>query len=251
MGQGRESRANLEQQLENYRGELVEARQHLAQALEQQTATSEVLQVISSSPGELEPVFQAMLENATRICEAEFGNLLLYEGNKFRIAARITAPQGAAPAWAELQRGDPTVHPHPKDALARVVRTKRLQRASRSPTARCQGSTREASADGRLAKVTAVLTRRAAGSPRRRPALLPPQPGDGGRGHLDQAAKFSRGLARWSSLSARTNCRMYSMGWLRRSFAANANRDGYRVIGSPFRCSRISKIPNGANLQVR
>ena len=99
----------------------------LAEAREQQAATSEVLQVISSSPGELGPVFQAMLENATRICEAEFGNLLLYEGNTFRIAARIAAPLGAAPAWAELQRGDPTVHPHPKDALARVVRTKRLQ----------------------------------------------------------------------------------------------------------------------------
>ena len=99
----------------------------LAEALEQQAATSEVLQVISSSRGELGPVFQAMLENATRICEADFGNLLLYEGNAFRIAARIAAPHGAAPAWAELQRGDPTVHPHPKDALARVVRTKRLQ----------------------------------------------------------------------------------------------------------------------------
>jgi two-component system NtrC family sensor kinase len=99
----------------------------LRESLQQQTATSEVLGVISSSPGELGPVFQAMLENATRICEADFGNLLLYEGNTFRIAARIAAPHGAAPAWAELQRSDPTVHPHPKDALARVVRTKRLQ----------------------------------------------------------------------------------------------------------------------------
>ncbi len=99
----------------------------LRESLQQQTATSEVLGVISSSPGELGPVFQAMLKNATRICEAEFGNLLLYEGNTFRIAARIAAPHGAAPAWAELQRSDPTVHPHPTDALARVVRTKRLQ----------------------------------------------------------------------------------------------------------------------------
>ena len=64
----------------------------LSEALEQQTATSEVLQVISSSPGELEPVFQAMLANAARICEATFGNMFFREGESFRIAATHNAP---------------------------------------------------------------------------------------------------------------------------------------------------------------
>src|SRR4029453_10665305 len=59
----------------------------LSESLEQQTATSEVLKVISSSPGELEPVFNAMLENATRICEAKFGILYLTEGDAFRTVA--------------------------------------------------------------------------------------------------------------------------------------------------------------------
>ncbi|MGA8625854.1 MAG: GAF domain-containing protein, partial [Pseudolabrys sp.] len=85
----------------------------------QQTATSEVLKVISSSPGELKPVFEAILENATRICEAKFGNLFLYADNSFRIAAQKNAP----PVYAERWRQRPVIvvgdNPHnPLDRLA-------------------------------------------------------------------------------------------------------------------------------------
>src|SRR5262249_28200461 len=88
----------------------------LRQSLEQQTATSEVLGVISSSPGELEPVFQAMLENAVRICQAKFGVLYLSEGEGFRVAAMRNAP----PAFAELRRRQPVImRPSPRIALGR------------------------------------------------------------------------------------------------------------------------------------
>src|SRR5208337_3262903 len=73
----------------------------LRESLQQQTATSEVLKVISSSPGELEPVFEAMLENAVRICGAKFGNLFLREGEGLRIGAT----HGAPPAYVEFLRG--------------------------------------------------------------------------------------------------------------------------------------------------
>src|SRR5438067_12492808 len=95
----------------------------LTESLEQQTATSEVLGVISSSPGELEPVFQAMLENATRICEAKFGNLLLYDAEAFRIVAM----HGAPPEWDALRRRDPVIRFSPANPLGRVVATKQLQ----------------------------------------------------------------------------------------------------------------------------
>src|SRR5262249_2269871 len=75
--------------IENTRllNELRQRTDDLSESLEQQTATSEVLSVISSSPGELEAVFEAMLANAIRVCGAKFGHLLLYDGKEFRTAA--------------------------------------------------------------------------------------------------------------------------------------------------------------------
>ena len=86
----------------------------LRESLEQQTATFEVLQVISSSPGELEPVFQTMLENAVRLCGAKFGMLAVCEGNAFRMVAMHNIP----PALAEIWRREPMLHPGPTSSLA-------------------------------------------------------------------------------------------------------------------------------------
>ena len=93
----------------------------LGEALDQQTATAEVLRVISTSPGDLEPVFQAMLANAARICEAKFGSLYLYDGDRFRVCALHNAPA----AFAEFRRREPVFHPPPGTGLAQIVATKR------------------------------------------------------------------------------------------------------------------------------
>jgi GAF domain-containing protein len=93
----------------------------LSESLQQQTATSEVLKVISSSPGELEPVFQTMLENAVRICEAKFGTLFLRDGGVFRFAADVGSP----PALAEHNRRLGLV-PTPGTSLDHVMRTKQV-----------------------------------------------------------------------------------------------------------------------------
>src|ERR1700739_1122977 len=91
----------------------------LTDALDRQTASSEVLHVISSSPGELEPVFAAMLENAARICGANFGNLFLYDGDAYRTVAMHNAPE----AYANLRTGGP-IRPLPENALGRLAVTK-------------------------------------------------------------------------------------------------------------------------------
>ncbi len=105
-------RADLEKQL----------RRELAEAREEQTATSEVLRVISSSPGELKPVFQAMLENATRICGAKFGILFRYEGGVFHPAAMANVP----PAFADFLDRQGSFAPVRGRLFGRLAQTKKV-----------------------------------------------------------------------------------------------------------------------------
>ena len=92
----------------------------LSESLEQQTATSEVLKVISSSPGDLEPVFQAILASATEICQTEFGTLNLFENNAFRSVALHNPPPQFRMRLGQI------LHPHPDSGLAHVARTKQI-----------------------------------------------------------------------------------------------------------------------------
>ena len=110
--------------IENTRllNELRQRTDDLSELLEQQTATSEVLSVISSSPGELEPVFHAMLENATRLCDANFGAMGLWEGDAFRVAAMHNPPA----AFADARRREPLIYPSPLSPPARVTASKQL-----------------------------------------------------------------------------------------------------------------------------
>src|SRR5262249_4241822 len=93
----------------------------LRESLEQQTATSEVLKVISSSPGDLKPVFESMLENATRICGASFGSMLLREGDRLRRVAVHNAP----PRFPEFHEKTPVVDYRMTNVLTRIWTTKK------------------------------------------------------------------------------------------------------------------------------
>ena len=101
--------------------EIATLRRELAEALERQTATSEVLQVISSTPGDLDPVFQTLLENATRVCGANFGTMHLIEGDVARRAALYNVP----PAYDDALKTR-TFRPHPGSPLGLVISTKQV-----------------------------------------------------------------------------------------------------------------------------
>lgn len=110
-----ESYADLENKVEQRTAELTET-------LQQQTATTEVLRVISNSSGDLQPVFDAMLANATRICEARFGMMWLIEGDGARCVALHNAPE----AFAELRQREPIIRPGPDTAMGRLLKTKQV-----------------------------------------------------------------------------------------------------------------------------
>ena len=107
--------------IENARllNELRQRTSDLTEALEQQTATSKVLQVISSSPGDLEPVFRSMLENAARICDAKFGNIFRWDGAALHLVATYNTP----PAFSQLRSRSP-FRPNPENPIGRLLATK-------------------------------------------------------------------------------------------------------------------------------
>jgi GAF domain-containing protein len=104
--------SDLQEQLKRQTRELEESR-------DERAALAEVLRVISSSPGDLKPVFEAMLQNAVRICDAKFGNIYRWDGDALHVVATHNTPA----AFAEVLRRSP-LHPHPTSILGRLLATK-------------------------------------------------------------------------------------------------------------------------------
>jgi signal transduction histidine kinase len=111
--------ARLQESYADLEGKVEQRTAELSESLQQQTATSEVLQVISSSPGDLQPVFKSMLSNALRICEATFGNLLLFDGEGFTLAELHNTPEAFAGLFANGH-----LVPGQNTGLRRLVMTK-------------------------------------------------------------------------------------------------------------------------------
>ena len=130
LSNGPNSVVELKKQLEMRTRELAETRGRLSEALEQQAATSEVLQVISSSPGELEPVFQAMLANAMRICEAKFGIMFGYADGAIRGLSWL----GISPEFSDFVR-QPRVWGS-ETGLGQLARTKKTVHITDAHTGR-------------------------------------------------------------------------------------------------------------------
>src|SRR5262249_51238200 len=120
--------------IENVR--LFEAEQQrtreLTESLQQQTATSDVLRVISSSPGELEPVFQTMLANAMKVCEAKLGFMNRYDGDTWK----IVAVHGAVPAYTKYLQQHGYKRPGPETVVARIASTKQIAQVADLPASR-------------------------------------------------------------------------------------------------------------------
>jgi signal transduction histidine kinase len=114
--------ARLQESYADLENKVAQRTAELSESLEQQTATTDVLRVISNSSGDLQPVFDAMLANATRICEAKFGMMWLIEGDMARCVALHNAPA----AFAELRQREPIIRPGPHTAMGRLLKTKQV-----------------------------------------------------------------------------------------------------------------------------
>jgi hypothetical protein len=99
--------------------EVARLTRELSEERRQRTATSEVLHLLSGSHGDLNCLFDTILSNATKLCQANFGTLFLYEGDAFRVVAQHNAP----PAYAELRQREPLVRARP---MLRMAETKQF-----------------------------------------------------------------------------------------------------------------------------